>query len=61
MTYIMHYRDQDHPREVEEEEARALIDNNWPNPNMRILRWKDRQEGKQVHLRNGYIVRGDLN
>lgn len=26
MTYIMHYRDQDSPREVQKDEARALID-----------------------------------
>ena len=61
MTYIMHYRDQDSPREVQKDEARALIDNNWKNPQMRLQRWKELQAGKHVHLRNGYLVRGDLN
>ena len=61
MKYIMHYRDQDSPREVEEEEARTLIDNNWKNPQMRLIGWKQLQNREQVHLRNGYLVRGDLN
>ena len=32
MIYIMHYLDQDSPREVQAEEARALIINNWATP-----------------------------
>jgi hypothetical protein len=27
---------------------------------MRLNRWKQLQEGQQVHLRNGYLVRGGL-
>ena len=58
MIYIMHYRDQDSPRKVQEDEAKALIVNNWDNPQMQEHRWERLQAGEQVHLRNGYLMRG---
>ena len=61
MIYYLWYYDQSPPQRFSAEEARLLIENNHEGEAARTRLLADLQAGKKVHIRSGYLRRGDLN
>jgi hypothetical protein len=57
MIYYLHFHDEDAPQQYNAEAARLLIENSHEDEQVRA----ELQAGEKVHIRSGYLPRGDLN